>query len=251
MRGMEPHGIRHVRPVRPVRFPASDPEWEMSESVRHGLLCDLLYRLLRVAVGSGSTVGKDNFVYFDASNARRKCAPDGFVKLDLPQTMFDSYKTWEHGAPELCVEILSPSDTEEKLTFEEKLERFHAIGVAEVVAFDVDAPVGERIRAWDLVEGDLVERVVEDERTPSLVLGKWFVVAPYALDGLPAALRLSDDREGSRLVLHPLEQERADKERERADKERERADKERERAEKEKALAEVERLRAELARRGG
>ena len=98
---MEPHGIRHVRPVRPVRFPASDPEWEMSESTRHGRMCELLYQLLRAAVGPQHTVGKDNFVYFDASNARRKCAPDGFVKVDLPQAHFDSYKTW--GTPAIRV----------------------------------------------------------------------------------------------------------------------------------------------------
>ena len=247
---MQSHGIRHVRPVRPVLFPASDPEWEMSESTRHGRMCELLYQLLRAAVGDEGTVGKDNFVYFDASNARRKCAPDGFVKLGLPQAHFDSFKTWEHGAPELAVEILSPSDTEEKLTLEEKLERFHAIGVREVVAFDVDAPAGSRLRAWDIVHGDLVERIVEDERTPCLTLHRWFVVAPYALEHLPAALRLADDPAGTRIVLEPRERAEAELEGARAATEHERRERARALADKERALAEVERLRAELAKRG-
>ena len=219
----------------------------MSESTRHGRMCELLYQLLRAAVGPQHTVGKDNFVYFDASNARRKCAPDGFVKVDLPQAHFDSYKTWEHGAPELCVEILSPSDTEEKLTLEEKLERFHAIGVREVIAFDVDAPVGTRLRAWDLVDGDLVERVVENECTPCLVLGKWFVVSPFAIENLPATLRLADDPAGHPLILEPGERV-VELERERVEKERAVLALARERAEKE-ALAEIARLREELERR--
>ncbi|MBL0196751.1 MAG: hypothetical protein IPQ09_21510 [Myxococcales bacterium] len=38
------------------------------------------------------------------------------MKLGVPGESITSWKTWQKGAPELCVEILSPSDTEEKLT---------------------------------------------------------------------------------------------------------------------------------------
>jgi 5,10-methylenetetrahydrofolate reductase len=162
--------------------------------------------------------------------------------------------------PELCVEIVSPSD-HEKETLEEKLERFHAMGVSEVVAFDPDAPPGRRVRAWDLVSGDLVERVVEGDETPCTTLGLWFVVAPAVLNDLTDALRLAEDATGRKIVPTLAERERAEKERERAEKEaertarhRERAEKEaalagehRERAEKEAALAELARLRAKLA----
>jgi Uma2 family endonuclease len=233
MRSVEPGGIRYVRPVRPVDFPASDPEWEMGESKKHQLLCDLLKQILAVASGAGSSVGCDQFIYFDASNPKRKCAPDAFVKLDVPDEAFETWKIWEKGTPELCVEVLSPSDAE-KLTLEEKLARFHAMGVAEVVAFDVEAPAGRRIRAWDLVDGDLVERIVESESTPCRTLGLWFVIAPCAVPVIDAALRLAEDAGGARLVLSPLEGERAEKD---AAIARERA-----------ALEENARLREELSR---
>lgn len=210
MRDVEPAGIRYVRPIRPLHFPASDPEWEMGEGKRHQLLCELLRQILAVAAGEGSSVGSDQFLYFDASNPQRKCAPDGFVKLGVPDELFDTWKTWEKGSPELCVEILSPSDTREKLPLEEKLARFHVMGVAEVIAFDAEAPIGQRLRAWDLVDGDLVERVVENEFTPCRTLEKWFVIAPCAEPRLEAALRIAEDSRGERLVLSPLEKAHAE-----------------------------------------
>jgi hypothetical protein len=86
-------GIRHVRPARPLRFPSSDPELEMGQSLRHLRLCELLHRILRVAVGDTGSVGSDQFVYFDAQLPRRCLAPDGFVKLGVPQELFESWKT--------------------------------------------------------------------------------------------------------------------------------------------------------------
>ena len=79
--------------------------------------------LLRLAADPGHSVGSDQFVYFDASDARRCLAPDAFSKRGVPFDLFESWKTWERGVPELCVEILSVSDTQEKLAFREKLER--------------------------------------------------------------------------------------------------------------------------------
>ena len=93
MHGVEPAGIRYVRPIRPLHFPASDPEWEMGEGKRHQLLCELLRQILAVAAGEGSSVGSDQFLYFDASNPQRKCAPDGFVKLGVPDELFDTWTT--------------------------------------------------------------------------------------------------------------------------------------------------------------
>jgi len=232
MRFVEPTGIRYVRPVRPLDFPASDPEWDMGESKRHQLLCDLLKQVLAVAAGASASIGSDQFIYFDASNPKRKCAPDAFVKLDVPDELFPTWRTWEKGTPELCVEILSPSDTDEKLTLDEKLARFHTMGVAEVVAFDVEAVPGRRIRAWDLVEGDLVERVVENESTPCRTLGLWFVIRPSTEPRAEAALRLAEGADGERLILSPLEASMA---REQAAATREQA-----------ATAEIARLRAEL-----
>ncbi len=185
----------------------------MSESTRHQLLCEVLRKILRQAAGDSATAGSDQFVYFDASNPKRKCAPDGYVKLGVPYHKVYSWKTWKTGVPELCVEILSPSDTEEKLTLDEKLRRFHTMGVSEVVTFNVDAPKGQRLRAWDLIEGDLVERKIDGERTPCLTLSLWFVIGTSEEVEEDAVLRLSRDPEGRDLIPTPFEIERAEKER--------------------------------------
>ena len=244
-RGVPRPDVKYVRAIRPLHFPVSDPEWQMGQSHRHMRLCEVLYHLLcGVLPGEHATVGADQFVYFDPRDPRRKCAPDAFVKLGVPAEAITSWKTWEKGAPELCVEILS--DTEEKQTLPEKLERFGAMGVLEVVVFDADAPVGSRIRAWESVKGDLVERVVERESTFSVVLGKWFVVAPYLAEGLPAlfrleaALRLADDADGKPASLVPTPDER------RLAEESARADAERARAEAQAARADA--AEAELAK---
>lgn len=187
--------LRHVRPVQPLRFPASEPEWEkMPESRRHARLCKALFEMLRSLCCPESTVGWDQFVYYDATDPRRKLAPDGFVKLSVPDHDFDSYLVWEEGTPELAFEILSPSDTPERWTFKEKLRRYHALGVRELIVANVDAKPGKRLRAWDRIQHDLVERVVTGDRTPCLTLG---VTARIGhVDVYPVALRIARDEAG-------------------------------------------------------
>ncbi len=196
--------LQHVRPVVPLHFPESEPESErMGQSGRHYLMCKALYEILRAAAGDEHTVSCDAFVYFDAANPERKLAPDGAVKLGVPQHVFDSWKTWERGAPELAFEILSPSDSPERWTFEETLQRYRALGVSELVVFHVDDNPGSRLRVWDRIDGDLVERTVTGEATPCLTLDAHLVVAP--VDDLPACVRLAGDPEGR--DLFPTETE--------------------------------------------
>ncbi len=190
--------LAHVRPVRPADFPSAEP-WEehLGQSQRHLELCFLLFALLKRLVAPEHSCGSDQFVYWNARTNRRQLAPDGFVKLGVAHEAFNSWKTWEKGIPELAVEILSPSDTPERWTFEEKLERYHELGVRELVCFNMDGHVGERLRVWDLIEGDLVERIVEGESTPCLTLSGalgarvLWTVAPFA--EFPSALRLTRD----------------------------------------------------------
>ena len=160
----------------------------MGQTSSHLNLCAALREMLLRVVGPSSTVGTDHFVYWDAANATTKCAPDAFVKLGVPHAPIDSWKTWETGTPELCIEIVSPIDAE-VLTRDEKLERFHAMGVREVVFFDRMAAPGTRLRMWDRVDGDLVERVVHGDCSPCLTLGLVFQVD--AVDDEPVGLRLT------------------------------------------------------------
>ncbi len=182
--------LRHLQVDERVLFPSSHPEWEMPESGRHGRLCELLYLVLRGAVGRESTVGKDHFVYYDRKEPRRCLAPDAFVKLGVPHHLVESWKTWHLGVPEMCVEILSPSDTEETLSFREKLRRYNALKPRELIVFRADGKPGRRLRAWDRAKGVLVERIVSKERTPCRTLGAFFVVHDEPEIG--PALRLAD-----------------------------------------------------------
>src|SRR5690606_2690838 len=60
--------LRHVRPVRPVKFPSAEPEDEhLGQSRRHLNLCRALSEILRAAIGHEHTMGADQFVYFDAA----------------------------------------------------------------------------------------------------------------------------------------------------------------------------------------
>jgi Uma2 family endonuclease len=163
--------------------------------------------MLRAVCVPEHTVGADQFVYFDAASPKRCLAPDAFVTLGVCDHDFDSYLAWEEGTPDLAFEVLSPSDTPERWTFEEKLRRYRALGVRELVTFHVDAPVGERLRVWDRLEHDLVERVVTDDSTPCVVLG--LTLRVEAVDEYPVGLRLSRDADGQDKVLTTSEALRA------------------------------------------
>ena len=175
----------------------------MGQGRRHRHLCDALYMMLRAACVPEHTVGADQFVYFDAANPRRRLAPDAFVTLGVRDHDFDSYLVWEEGTPDVAFEVLSPSDTPERWTFEEKLRRYRALGVRELVTFHVDAPQGEQLRVWDRLEHDLVERVVTGDRTPCVTLGLTLLVG--VVNEYAVGLRLARDAEGRDLVLTDAE----------------------------------------------
>ena len=182
--------LRDLPPDDTLLFPCSDPEWEMPESSRHDELCELLKQVLRATVGRSSCVGKDHFVYYDRADPRRCVAPDAFVKLGVPQHLVYSWRAFLLGVPELCVEILSPSDSPETLPFREKLRRYEALGPKELIAFRADGKPGRRLRAWDRTRGHLVQRMVSKEETPCRTLGLVFVIHDEPEIG--PALRLAD-----------------------------------------------------------
>ncbi len=224
----------------------------MGQGRRHLHLCQALYAMIRAVCAPEHTVGADQFVYFDASNPRRCLAPDCFVTLGVPDHDFDSYLVWEEGTPQLAFEVLSPSDSPERWTFEEKLARYHSLGVRELVVFHVDAAAGERLRVWDRIDGDLVERVVTEDRTPCLTLGVTVLVG--RVDHYPVGLRLARGAADQlELVLTEAEGRRAAVEaRERAEEGRKRAEegREREKEARERAEARVAELEAQLAKPG-
>ncbi len=189
--------VRHVRPVQPLEFPSTNAEWDLGEGLRRGRICELLWVVVTRLLGGAHAAGKDNFVYYDANDPKKCLAPDGFVKLGVAQTLFDTWKVWENGAPELCVEILSPSDAKEFLPLATKMKRYRALGTKELVIFNVELPVGARLRSFDRLRGDLVERIVENDTTPCLTLtqalGARFDWVLARGDGVDVTLRLTRD----------------------------------------------------------
>lgn len=186
--------LRYVRAPEPLVFPEEE---EVPEGLPHLLVRTFLFQLLRFALGPSHSVGSDQFVYWIASDNKTRLAPDVFVRLNVPQAPFGSWQTWlKGGPPDLAVEIVSPNEgSEEALTWTEKFGRYRQLGVKELVRFDPEAPEGKRLRVWDLVRGDLVERVVVADRTLCLTLGLNWVATPIEAQGERLlGLRLIDDQ---------------------------------------------------------
>jgi hypothetical protein len=237
-------------------------EASVPEHKRHLELRTLLYRVLST-LGGEHTVGSEQFVYWDPTDPSRCLAPDAFVRLGVPDSIFGSWKTWERGAPEVAVEIVSDSDASEA-SWDAKLLRYKELGVRELVRFDPDEAPSLQVRIWDQVDGELVERIEEKrERHLCRGLSLYWVVVPAR--GFPAALRLARDAEGRDLVLTPEEAEGRAREaearareaearaREAADRAREAADRAREAADRAREAAEqrVAELEAQLRLRKG
>jgi Uma2 family endonuclease len=200
-------------------------EATVPEHKRHLELRTLLYRVLGT-LGGEHTIGSEQFVYWDPTDPSRCLAPDAFVRLGVPDSIFGSWKTWERGALDVAVEIVSDSDASSH-SWEAKLQRYQELGIRELVRFDPDEASERQVRLWDQVGGELVERTDKtDKRERHLCRGLslYWVVVPAR--GLPAVLRLARDAEGRDLVLTP--EEAADRAREAADRAREAADRARE-----------------------
>jgi Uma2 family endonuclease len=161
----------------------------MPEGKVHYLIRTFLFQLLRDALGPDHSLGCDQFVYWLPTNPRRCLAPDVFVKLGVPDSLFGTWKTWHHGAPDLALECVSPNEGD-GMEWSEKLARYAELGVQELVRFDPEEPEGHRLRVWDRIDEDLVEREVVDDRTPCLTLGWTWVVC--RVESLPVGLRFKD-----------------------------------------------------------
>ncbi len=200
------------------RAPHFPEEATVPEHKRHLELRMLLYRLLGTLRGE-HTIGSDQFVYWDPTDPSRCLAPDAFVHLGVPDSIFGSWKTWERGVPEVAVEIVSDSDAS-LASWDVKLRRYQELGVRELVRFDPEEAPSLQLRIWDEVDGELVERTEKKERHLCRGLSLYWVVVPTR--SFPAALRLARDAEGRDLVLTP--EEAADRAREAADRAREAAE---------------------------
>jgi Uma2 family endonuclease len=208
----------YLRAPVPVHFPEAEL---VPETKRHLEQKTLLYQILTLAFGDRAAIGCDQFVYWDPTDPRQCLAPDAFVRLDAQNELFPVWKVWERGAPDVAVEILSPSDDRDR-DLAGKLEQYRRLGVRELVCFDQER--GGVLRVWGAVDGDLVERTVDGVVATSHCLPASWVVVPDPEAGV--LLRLSRDAEGKHLLPTPAEHAR------------------------QVAEARIRELEAELARRG-
>lgn len=188
-----PRRYRYLREPRPLDFPYEE---EVPESSVHLRVRTALFLVLDGRLRGKAFVGSDQFVYWDASNPRACVAPDVFVRMGGPFTLPPNFRTWEHGAPQLAVEILSRHDARDR-DQAGRLERYRSCGVSELVLFDPERDQGQ-LRIWDWVEGDLVQRDLTDpEAARCLLLDAYWRVEPDAQLGW--MLNLADDIEGKRV----------------------------------------------------
>ena len=185
---------RYLRAPVPLLFPTDE---KMPEHKLHVELRTALYQLIQLALGDRVIVGTEQFVYFDAADPNRRLAPDVMVWVGAADEIFGAWKVWERGAPHVAVEIVSPSDAPPG-PWHKKLERYRQCGVSELVRFDPEAKAG-RLRIWDRVDGDLVERDVTSPAGHACdALGLYWCIIEDASLGL--MLRLSRDSAGLELL---------------------------------------------------
>jgi Uma2 family endonuclease len=188
-------GQRYVRAPNPLHFPEHE---QVPETKWHLELKTLLYQFLKLAFADRAHIGCDQFVYWDAANPRVCLAPDAFVRMGGPDELFGSWKVWERGAPHVAVEIISDFEARDN-NWDTKLTSYRQLGVKELIRFDPEAEVA-KLRIWDRLNDDLVERALSGSPTPSTVLpGFWLLIADATLG---PTLRLSQDEQGT--VLYPV-----------------------------------------------
>lgn len=184
----------------------------MPETQVHFELRVLLYQLLCDHLGLEATVGSDQFVYYDAADPSRCVAPDIYVQLKAPAGKIRSWKVWERGAPDVAVEVVSPSDAPQT-PWAEKLARYQSMGVRELVRFAPEARPGEPLlRVWDRVDGALLERELDAGpcQCRSSVMDIRWVVA--VADDQAIALRFTAGLDSEVLVLTRREARQAEAE---------------------------------------
>jgi len=189
-----------------LEFPSS---LKIGVTKRRTELRILLYEFLRFNLGGLARIGCNQFLYWDSRAPNSWVAPDAFVCFGAPDERFDSWKAWERGAPEVAVEVVDPVDipvawaaASPEPTWEQKLESYRQVGVAELLRFEPDA-ANAPLRAWERVGDQLVERISSGccVHSPSL-RGFWLALPDPEL-GL--TLRLSRDEHGTRLFPTPTE----------------------------------------------
>ena len=225
-----------------VDYPTGDGKPVAETPIHRDNLLGLIEVLRHHFAGEEDVYVSGNMiVYYDRGQKRRHVSPDVLVAR-VPNKPRDAYFVWLEGrAPDLVIEITSPSTRDEDL--EDKMRLYEStLRVPEYFLFDPkEEYLTPSLQGRQLIGGHYVPIEPQDGRLPSRVLG-------LHLERDGTDLRLYDPARGA-WVPTPREAEAA------AEAARQRAEQDRRRAEEEnrrlaealrQSEAEVARLRREL-----
>ncbi len=124
-------------------FPESDGQ-PMAETYPNVIQMMDLFLALRALFGlqgraGMTTVGANQFVYYNRFNGRDNISPDVYVAFDRPPPGPSSWKTWvEDGFPDIVFEITSPSTQRNDLSDapDGKRTRYARLGAKEYYIYD-------------------------------------------------------------------------------------------------------------------
>ncbi len=243
-------------------FPESDGE-PMAETFANEIqMFDLFWTLqilfYRQGRGRSTTVGGNQFIYYNPANGRDNISPDVYVAFDRAPFAPPKWQTWIEGKfPDIVFEITSPSTHNIDLSEapDGKRTRYARLGAKEYYIFDPQQETYPPFLGFELRDGRLeplsllasggiYSTLLEAELRP-------MPIKEWALRPTGKWLRVIDPQTGQPVpVTDQLRQDLATEQQARVAAEQERAEAEQARVAADQALIEVEqaRLEAEQAR---
>jgi len=157
-----------VAPARPEieidwsTFPESDGK-PMAETYPNVLqMVDLLQTLPALLARQGrggTTVGGNQFVYYNPANGRDNISPDVYVAFNRPGFAPSKWQTWvEGGFPDIVFEITSPSTQRQDLSLSPKGKRtlYARLGAREYYVYDPQGKMDPVVQGFER-RGDRLE----------------------------------------------------------------------------------------------
>jgi Uma2 family endonuclease len=172
-------------------YPVSEP---LGEGIQHMRIVELLRQLVERWVaerGIRALVGSDQFFYYERGNTTARIAPDVYVLPGVdPKAEPEIFRKWvDRKVPSFAFESVSQNHWQKD--YVDIVERYEALGVPEVIAFDPrrqehDPELRIRFRVFRRV-GKRLEQLVatDDDRVFSEALGCFLVAV-----GPPEAVRI-------------------------------------------------------------
>ena len=183
-------------------FDSEEQDEPLAGQDHHDTIDGLHYPLRGRLAGPACYVAAELRVHRDPANLRDYREPDILVALGVPDRVRPRYDLWEEQkAPDLVIEVLSPSSWDNK-DLTEKREWYRKVGVREYVVLD---PSGDfapepRLQAWRL--SDQANGSANVHRTSSGEQPLWSELIPFGWRVVDNWVRVVDQASGE--VFPPI-----------------------------------------------